>query len=130
MIRMLISAVLFFAAAAIGLFAADAILDDMAVTSVTSFLTVVLIFAVLQAVLSPFFLKMTRRNAPALLGGVGLITTFVALLVTSVISDGLVIEGAVTWFWATLIVWLATMLASLILPLIFVKKAVDKRQGS
>jgi uncharacterized membrane protein YvlD (DUF360 family) len=129
MIRFLVSAVLFLAAAAIGLLAADAILNDMSITSVTSFLWVVVIFALLQAVLAPFFLKSTRKNAPALIGGTGLITTYVALLVTNLLTDGLVINGIGTWLLAGLIVWLATMLAAFILPLIFVKKAVENRNA-
>jgi len=95
---------------------------------VVAFLTVVLIFGIIQAVLTPFVFKVTRRNAPALVGGVGLITTFVALLLTTVVNDGLVIDGLVTWFWATLIVWIVTMLASMLLPLIVLKKAVAKRR--
>jgi uncharacterized membrane protein YvlD (DUF360 family) len=129
MIRFLVSAALFLGAAAVGLLAANAILAGMSITSATSFLMVVVIFAILQAVLAPFFLKTTRKNAPALLGGVGLITTYVALGLTTLFTDGLSIDGLSTWFFAGLIVWLATMLASFLLPLIFVKKAVENRQA-
>ncbi len=128
-IRFLVSAALFLSAAAIGLLAANAILDDMSITSATSFLWVVVIFAILQAVLAPFFLKTTRRNAPALISGTGLITTYVALVVTTILTDGLVINGVGTWLLAGLIVWLATMLASFLLPLIFVKKAAENRRA-
>jgi uncharacterized membrane protein YvlD (DUF360 family) len=130
MIRFLVSAALFFAAAAVGLLVADVVLDDMSVTGVVAFLVVVVIFALAQAVLAPFIFKVTQRNAPALVGGIGLITTFVALLVTTLVTDGLVIDGAVTWLWATLIVWIATMLASLVLPVIFAKRLVDKRRDA
>lgn len=128
MIRFLVSAALFFASAAVGLLVADVVLDDMSVSGVASFLAVVVIFALAQAVLAPFIFKVTRRNAPALVGGIGLITTFVALLVTTLVTDGLRIDGAVTWLWATLIVWIATMLASLVLPIVFAKHLVDKRR--
>ncbi len=66
--------------------------------------------------LSPFFTKMTHKNASALSGASGLIATFISLLITDLVSDGLSIEGASTWLWATLIVWLGTMLAAFILP--------------
>ncbi|HQY32483.1 hypothetical protein [Actinotalea sp.] len=128
MIRMLVSALLFFASAAVGLLAANAILDDVTITTAVAFFTVVLIFAIVQAVLAPFVFKVTRRNAPALVGGVGLFTTFAALLLTTLVNDGLVIDGVVTWFWATLVVWLVTMLASLLLPLVVLKKAVTNRR--
>jgi len=128
MIRMLVSALLFFASAAVGLLAANAILDDVTITTAVAFFTVVLIFAIVQAVLAPFVFKVTRRYAPALVGGVGLFTTFAALLLTTLVNDGLVIDGVVTWFWATLVVWLVTMLASLLLPLVVLKKAVTNRR--
>jgi hypothetical protein len=46
----------------------------------------------------------------ALLGVIALVTTFAALLVTDLLSDGFEIEGALDWVLATVIVWLATML--------------------
>ncbi|GEP70621.1 phage holin family protein [Cellulomonas soli] len=128
MIRFLVSAALFLAAAAIGLLVANAVLDDFSVTA-ASFVWVVVIFALLQAVLAPFFLKTTRKNAPALVGATGLIATYVALIATNVLTDGLSISGLTTWLLAGIIVWLATMLAAFLLPLVFVKKAVDRRQA-
>jgi uncharacterized membrane protein YvlD (DUF360 family) len=56
------------------------------------------------------------------------VTTFVGLLITSVVSDGLTIDGVKTWVLATMIVWLAALLAALILPVLLVKKAVDERR--
>lgn len=124
MIRFLVRAAIFLASAAIGLLVAKLALDGMTIDA-TSFLTVVVIFAVLQSVLAPFFAKVTARNAPALLGATGLISTFVALLVADLVSDGMSISGADTWLFATLIVWLVTMLATLLLPLILVKAGVE-----
>jgi hypothetical protein len=34
-----------------------------------------------------------------------------------------------TWLLATVIVWVAALLATLVLPLIFVKKAVEERRS-
>jgi uncharacterized membrane protein YvlD (DUF360 family) len=124
MVRFLVNAAIFLAAAAIGLLVASWVVDGMDIDA-TSFITVVVIFAVLQAVLQPFLAKVARRNAPVLLGGIGLVTTFVALLVTDLISDGLSIEGAGDWIVATLIVWIATMIATLALPFILVKAGVE-----
>jgi uncharacterized membrane protein YvlD (DUF360 family) len=124
MVRFLVNAAIFLAAAAIGLLVASWVVDGMDIDA-TSFITVVVIFAVLQAVLQPFLAKVARRNAPVLLGGIGLVTTFVALLVTDLISDGLSIEGAGDWIIATLIVWIATMIATLALPFILVKAGVE-----
>lgn len=69
--------------------------------------------------------KFTARNAAAFLGGVGLLATFVALLVSSLVGDSLVIHGVSTWISATVIVWLTTAVASLLLPFLLVKAGVD-----
>jgi hypothetical protein len=115
---------IFLVSAAIGLLVAVAVLDGMSIDA-TSFITVVVIFAVLQSILAPFFAKVTARNAPALLGATGLISTFVALLVAALVSDGLTIEGVDTWVLATLIVWITTMIATVLLPIILVKMGVE-----
>ncbi len=127
MIRLLINTAIFLASSAVGLLVAALVLDDMSI-DFGSFIIVVVIFSIIQAVLSPFLLKTVNRNAPALLGGVGLLSTYVALLVTSLISSGLIINGLSTWVFTCLIVWLATMLATLLIPLIFVKKVVQERR--
>jgi len=57
-----------------------------------------------------------------------LATTLVGLIITAWISDGLSISGLDTWLLATLIVWLAALLAGVILPMLLVKKAVDNNR--
>jgi uncharacterized membrane protein YvlD (DUF360 family) len=132
MIRLLVRAAIFIGSAAIGLLVADAVLDDMSV-SWTSLVVVAAIFAAIQSVIAPFLVKVTARNMPALVGGVGLFSVLIALMVTSWISDGLQISGAGTWLLAGLIVWLVTMIATLLLPVILVKLGVeaarDRRSG-
>ena len=129
MIRLLVRGAIFLASAAIGLLVAKLVLDDMTIDA-ASFLAVVVIFAVLQSVLAPFIAKVTAKNAPALLSATGLISTFLALLVADVVSDGMSISGASTWLFATLIVWLTTMLATLLLPLILVKAGVERARSN
>jgi hypothetical protein len=58
--------------------------------------------------------------------GIHLLATFLGLLITTSVSGGLKIEGVKTWLLATLIVWLAALLADLILPVLLVWKAVDQ----
>jgi hypothetical protein len=124
MIRFLVRAAIFLASSAIGLLVAKLVLDNMTIDA-ASFVVVVVIFAVLQSVLAPFIAKVTARNAPALLGATGLISTFLALLVADIVSDGMSITGVSTWLLATLIVWLVTMVATLLLPIILVKAGVE-----
>ena len=130
MIRFLVRAAIFFASSAVGLVVANALLDGMTIDSLTSFLWVVVIFTVLQSLFAPFLTKVTARNASALVGAVGLLSTFLALLVAATISDGLSIDGASTWLYASLIVWLVTMLATLLIPVILVKMGVEAARKS
>ena len=125
MIRLLLRTVIFFASAAIGLLVAAALLDDVTVTA-GGFIVVVVVFAAIQTVIAPFLARVAQRNASALLGGIGLVATLVALIVATLIGDSLTIEGGVTtWLATTFIVWLATALATLLLPIALVKAGVE-----
>ncbi len=121
MIRLLVRAVIFFATCAAGLLVASWLLDDFHV-STTGFIAAVLVFALAQSILSPFILNLARKYAPALLGGFGLISTLVALILASTLTDGLTINGAMTWLLGTLTVWLVTALGTWLLPLVVFKK--------
>lgn len=125
MIRMLISAVLYLAANAIGLLVANALLDDVSIDA-AAFVIAVVIFTVVEVVVQPLVTQVAMRHSQALLGSSALIATLVGLVVTTLVSDGLSIDGAVTWVLATVIVWAAALIAGLILPAIFVKKAVTE----
>jgi hypothetical protein len=73
--------------------------------------------------------KLSFKYVRAITGGIALVTTFVGLLVTSWLTDGLQITGAGTWLAATLIVWLFGVLAVLLLPLVIFKKALAQRSS-
>jgi len=123
-IRFLIRTAIFFVSALIGLWVADMLLPDMTVDG-KSYFFVAIIFALIQAILSPLILKMVHKNASAFTGGVGLISTLIALVITSLLSDGLDINGITTWILAALIVWLAGAVAAFILPAVFIKNKVE-----
>ena len=125
MVRWLISIALTLAGNALGLWIASLILSDMSVDG-TAFIVAVLIFTVIELIARPVVMKAAMKNAEALQGGTALIATFIGLVLTAIISDGLSIHGALTWVLATLIVWLVSVLAAVILPMIFLKKQVVK----
>src|SRR3954451_5019964 len=127
MIRMLIGFVVQLVANALGLIVASWILDDVTISG-TAFFVAVLIFTVVYAVAQPFFTQMAI-NTPALRGGVALVATLVGLIVTTLVSDGLSIDGGVTWIAATVIVWLVSLLGVFVLPLLFLKKKVEQRRA-
>ena len=128
MVRALISFGIHLLANALGLLVAAWVLTDMTIDSV-AFVIAVLIFTVVEVILDPLFTKMAMKNVPALRGGTALVTTLVGLIITVLLSDGLSITGLDTWIFATLIVWLAALLAGLILPVILVKKKVNNSAG-
>lgn len=130
MIRMAVRALVFIVSAAVGLLVAAAVVDGVSV-SAAGLLVAVVVFAVLQSVLAPFLAKVAARNAPALLGGIGLVSTFVALLVASGLTDALTISGgATTWLAATVVVWLATALATLALPVLLAWVGLESRRSA
>ncbi len=129
MIRLLISLAVQLAASAIGLVAAAVILDDMTLSGV-AFVIGVAVFTLTSAIINPFIMKMAVKQAQALLGASALVTTFVALLVTTIVTDGIQIRGASTWFFATLIVWLVALLAAVIIPIILVKRGVQAARSN
>jgi hypothetical protein len=124
MVRLLISISISLVANSIGLIAAAVILDGVTLSGVAFFIAVG-IFTLTTAIMQPFIMKMAMKQAQALLGASALITTFVGLVVTTLVSDGLQISGASTWLFATLIVWLASLLAALLIPVILVKRGVQ-----
>ncbi len=128
MLRLLASLVLTLLANTVGLVLASIILDGFSINSL-AFVTAVLIFTVTEVVAGPLITKIALSNAPSLLGGIALVTTFVGLLVTDVLSDGLSITGVSTWILATLIVWLCALIASLLLPLVIFKKVLKKNKA-
>ena len=133
MITFLIRAAIFLVSAFVGLVAADLILPGFSLhwNDWWGILLAVVIFAVLQSILAPWLLRVTRRHAEAFIGGVGLLSTFVALLIAVLIpAAGIGIDGAVAWIVGTLIVWLVTALATWLLPPLFIKKRVSDRRSS
>ena len=96
--------------------------------NVRGFVVAVCIFTASTVILEPLITKIARQSAPYLLGGIALVTTFVGLLVTTLVTDGLTITGVRTWLIATLVIWLATVVATLVLPR-FLFKGVLGNQG-
>lgn len=125
MVRIIWRTVIFLGSAAIGLIVAASILGDDFTIQAGGFVIAVVIYAVIQSVISPFLAKVAAANARAFLGGVGLVATFVALFVATLFSDALTISGGVTtWVLASLIVWLVGAIATLLLPWALIKAGV------
>ena len=128
--RMLVRVALSLGSVAVALLVAWLLLGADFRLTVLGFLTAVIVFSVAQVAVSPVVDKLARRYAEPLLGGVGLISTFIALLVATLLSGGLRIHGVSTWIAATLIVWLVTALATLVVPRLLAKILGDSTTGS
>ena len=128
MIRMLVRIGMFLASSAIGLLAADLLLERVNL-KVGSFFIVVALFTVLQALVAPGCAKLMRRNSDALVSMVGLASTVVALVIATLISDGLSIRGIGTWIWASLIVWVITAAATYFIPKLVVRTKLGAKAG-
>jgi uncharacterized membrane protein YvlD (DUF360 family) len=124
-LRFLASIAIYVIANAIGLIVAAAVLDDMSLTA-AAFVTDVAIFTAVEAVAQPFVQKTAMKNSAALVGSSALIASLVALVVTSWLSDGLQISGALTWVLATVIIWAASLIAALLLPALVFKRALQQ----
>ena len=127
MIRLLVRTAVAVAANAVGLLVAAALLDGVHLDGV-AFLVAVVIFTVAFALLQPFFLEQFRRLRAAAFVAAALLATLISLIVTDLLSDGLNINGVGTWIAATVIVWLAAVLAAFILPFLGLRKYMEERR--
>lgn len=121
MTRLLLRVAVFLGSSALGLVVAGWLVSGVSL-SVWGFVAAVVIFTLAQAILSPFFVKMATRYASAFLGGIGLVSTFVALLLASLLSHGLSIRGVGSWIAATVVVWLVTAAATVVLPKVVLRE--------
>jgi Mycobacterial 4 TMS phage holin, superfamily IV len=108
-------AIVFLASWGIGLVVAAWIVPGVSL-SPPGFIVGVLAFAVMQAILSLTILKLPREYATLLLGGTGLALTIVALILASISTHGLTIDGMQSWLATTVVVWLVTTIGAITLP--------------
>jgi hypothetical protein len=126
-IRLIVRTVIALAGSAVGLLVAGALLDGFHINA-GGFILAVVIFTLTVAVLQPFLAVQLARMGSRALGGVALIATLVGLIVTDLLSDGFSIDGVGTWIAATVIVWLASLIAVFILPFLGLKKYLEERR--
>jgi uncharacterized membrane protein YvlD (DUF360 family) len=130
MLRLIVRTGIMLAANAVGLIVAATVLDGVDLNA-SGFIIAVVIFTVALALMTPFLASVMRRNrsSASALGGVSLIATLASLIITDLISDGLSISGVGAWIAATVIVWLASLLAAFVLPYLGLKKYLEERNA-
>ncbi len=107
--RFLLGWVLGLGGNAIGLLLSGLLLgDSFRITGPIGFIVSLVVFAILSGIFTWLVFRGLRRGAAAVVPLTGLISTFLALLLTSLLTDGLAISGW-GWFWGTFIVWVCGM---------------------
>ena len=129
MIRIIVRGLIALVASAVGLIVASLVLDGFHLNA-SGFVGAVVIFTLVYILFTPFLASQFRRANSAALGGVALIATLAALIVTDLISDGVNISGIGTWLAATVIVWASMVLATFILPYLGLKKYLEERRDN
>ncbi|HOC12361.1 MAG TPA: phage holin family protein [Propionicimonas sp.] len=128
MIRMLIRGGIYFGLAVVGLLLAALI--PGVVLRPGGFLVAVLVFTLAQSLITPLAMRLSRKAGQALIGGMGLISTGLALLVASLFEGGITFDGgALPWLGATLVVWLVTAIGGWLLPLWLLKDKVAQAKA-
>jgi putative membrane protein len=127
-VRLIVRTLIGLVANGIGLIVAASLLDGMELNT-SGFVVAVVIFTIVYALAQPFLAMQFRANAPTMLGGVALVATLAALIVTDLVSDGLTIDGVGTWIAATVIVWVVAVLSAIILPYLGLKKYLEERRS-
>jgi len=120
MTRFLLRVAIFLGTAAVGLLLAAWALTDLRL-SVSGFVIAVVIFVVAQSLFTPLLTKVADKHASALVGMVGLVSTLLALILATLLSNGLSIRGLSTWILAALIMWVVTALGAWLLPKLLIK---------
>ncbi|MRG59147.1 hypothetical protein GE115_04585 [Agromyces sp. CFH 90414] len=107
MMRLLIRLAVFLGSAALGLFIASLLIPGFHV-HLAGFLFAIIVFAVAQALIAWLVDRLFQRSAPTIAGIAGLLSTFLALWLATLLSDGLSFDGVGAWILAAVVVWVVT----------------------
>jgi len=129
MIRFLLTLAANLVTAAIALLIAGLLLGEWVTLNVSGFIVAVVVFALAQAILAPFVFNMARKYASAMLGGIGIVSTFLALWVATLFPGGISITG-LGWILAPFVVWIVTALGGWILVGIVLKRYLEQRSAA
>ena len=124
MVRFLIRIAVFLGAAALGLLLAALLIPGFHVHA-AGFIVAILVFAAAQAVIEWLIERIFHRSAPTVAGIAGLASTFLALWLATLLSDGLSFDGVAAWILAAVVVWLTTA----VLGWLAAKFLLDRRRS-
>jgi putative membrane protein len=128
MVRLLLRIAVQLIANGVALVVAAWLLPDMNIEA-DGFLIAVGVFTLANVLTLPLVQKQAITQSSALMGSTALVAALVALIVTVLVSDGLTIDGLSTWIFATVIVWGASLVATLLLPVLVFKSLREENKG-
>jgi Mycobacterial 4 TMS phage holin, superfamily IV len=126
-IRLAISVVATIIANAVGLLLAATLLEGFRIDAM-SFVIVLLVFTGVMVLTGPLVTKIAVTSMPQIRGSIALVTAFLGLKVTEWLMAGFDIGGLSNWLAATLLVWLGSLVAEILLP-IYVFKSLRSGNG-
>ena len=127
MIRFLLSTASNLVMAAVALLLAGWWLGEWVTLNLGGFIVAVAVFTAAQAILAPFVFNMARKYASALLGGIGLVSTFLALWVATLFPGGVQVHG-LGWVLAPLLIWIVTTIGGWIVVGVILERYLAKRE--
>jgi hypothetical protein len=129
MIRLLLTVAATIIANAVGLLIAAALLEGFSI-SAAAFIVVLLVFTGVMVLTGPLMTKIAVTSVPQLRGSVALVTVFVGLKVTEWLMQGFDMGGLSNWLAATLLVWLGSLIAEILLPIYVFKQLRQNGSGN
>lgn len=127
MIRFLLHTIAHLVLSSLALLICGFILSEWVTLQLGGFIVAVIVFAIAQSILAPFVFNVARQYASALLGGIGLVSTFLALWVSTLFTGGIRVEG-LGWVLAPLVIWLVTAIGGWLIIGVLLKRYFDNRE--
>ncbi|GGM15650.1 hypothetical protein GCM10011534_42070 [Pseudooceanicola nanhaiensis] len=124
MLKMIYSLLAYLLANAAGLLLATLLLPGFRI-DVLSFVFAVALFSGIQTLLGPLVTKTAIQYIPQIRGGIALVTIFVVLFIVDILMDGFHMGGLSNWLAATLLVWIGSLVAAILLPIYVFKELVQ-----
>ncbi|MBM9461885.1 phage holin family protein [Aeromicrobium sp. YIM 150415] len=124
MARLAVMIGVYLGSAALGLLAAAVAVDGFRVR-VFGFVTTVVIYAIVQGLVTPWLSRVAAERARYLVGLTGLGATVIALVIASWFGRALWISGLSAWAWGALVVWIVSSIAAIALPRLLVALGVE-----
>jgi uncharacterized membrane protein YvlD (DUF360 family) len=129
MVRLLIRTLIALVTSAVAFVVADILLDGFNVSYPEGLIIPVVIFTLATVLLSPVVEAMVKQYASWASIALGLIITLLSLVITALVTDSLSIQGLSAWVIGTIIVWLASIVTTFAMGLLFRSSLQERRSN-